>query len=383
MKSTLVQSATRLDAYLLARPKRTQYLFIVLTLMAMVYQCLPDVPRQYADYSRAPILNDLRDMYSKRKLDQTPEEASRWSKEASSPYPPAVLLADAGLYALGQWTGIGFYGVVILLACLFLGLSIQYFLATRWYLFPVLYLNFSYFGYRFVFVQDSSYLVMLVVIMAALLLARAGRQACHALMAVAIDMKLAPLYYAKNILWMARSTAVVFVAILLIGLVLPYVVWDNYLDIYRFQEGAKGDAYGLLAGVSYGILMGLLLWYVEMRLGFDMEDRIGWGLVPFAMFLAMKMNVPRHLLIVLLVPDKRGLRNIAAAIGLGLPSLLPQFIRFGSSLSITTGLLFMVIAWYLKTIGWGVVWEDLRQPGRTLNMMLNDSPNPDADDHRQ
>ncbi len=91
------------------------------------------------------------------------------------------------------------------------------------------------------YVQDNTYLVMLVVIMAALFLARAGREACHALMAVAIIMKLSPLYYVKNVLTMRRRTAVVFVAILLAGLVLPYFVWDNYLYIYRYGNDLKGD----------------------------------------------------------------------------------------------------------------------------------------------
>ncbi|HEU5258555.1 MAG TPA: hypothetical protein VFU28_21360 [Vicinamibacterales bacterium] len=34
------------------------------------------------------------------------------------------------------------------------------------------------------------------------------------------------------------------------------------------------------------------------------EDRIGWGLVSFSLLLALKMNVARHLLVVLLGPDK-------------------------------------------------------------------------------
>ena len=55
-----------------------------------------------------------------------------------------------------------------------------------------------------------------------------------------------------------------------------------------------------------------------------MEDRIGWSLVPFAMFVGIKMRVARHLLVVLLVPDKRGPRNIVAAIGLALYAVAPR-----------------------------------------------------------
>lgn len=395
MTSGFAQSVTRVETHLLAVSKPVQYLAIALTMIAMVHQCLPHVPRQYFDYSRTAllrniqqsptfgsdtiadmyeskvILNDPRDMYTKQKLDQTPEEAGEWSKAASAPYPPAVLLSEAGLYALGRWTGLQFYGLILILACVFVGLSARYFLQTRWYLFPILYLNFSYFGYRFIYVQDGSYLVMLVVIMAALFLARARQSASHALMAVAIDMKLSPLYYVKNIPGMSRRMAILFVAILVAGLVLPYFIWDNYLYIYRFQEGIKGGRSELLGAIVLGILFSVLLWYVETRLKFDMEDRVGWGVVPFALFLALKMNVARHLLIVLLVPDKRGPRNIVAAVALALPALFPGYVRFGSSLAVATVLLFGTLFWHLGKVGWGTVMDDLRHPGRTVRMMLS------------
>ena len=393
--SGFAQSVTRADAFLLDVSKPVQYLAIALTMVAMVYQCLPHVPRQYVDYSHVPllsniaqppafgsdtvadmyeskvILNDPGDMYTKQKLDQAPEEAAYWSKAASAPYPPAVLWAEAGLYALGRWTGLQFYGLILMLACVFVGWSARYFLQTRWYLFPLLYLNFSYFGYRFVYVQDGSYLVMLVVIMAALVLARARNSASHALMAVAITMKLSPLYYLKNISGMSRRTALLFAAILLAGLVLPYFIWDNYLYIYQFQEGIKGGRSELASAIIIGGLFSVLLWYVETRLGFDMEDRVGWGLVPVALFLALKMNVARHLLIVLLVPDKRGPRNVVAAVALALPVLFPAYVRFGSSLAIATVLLFGTLVWYLGRVGWRTVMDDLRHPGRTVRMMLS------------
>ena len=98
--------------------------------------------------------------------------------------------------------------MVLLLAALFVALSLWYFLNTRWYLFPLLYLNFAYFGHRFVYVQDDSYLAMLVVVMIALVLARSRREASHLLMALAITMKLSPAAYAREILTMRRGTAI-------------------------------------------------------------------------------------------------------------------------------------------------------------------------------
>src|SRR4030095_15740409 len=90
-------------------------------------------------YEARVVLNDVSDMYTKAHVEQTPLEALTWSKEASAPYPPATLLIEAGLFALGERTGIGFYGLVAGLAILFLALSAVYCLRTRWYLFPLLY----------------------------------------------------------------------------------------------------------------------------------------------------------------------------------------------------------------------------------------------------
>ena len=241
---------------------------------------------------------------------------------------------------------------------------------TRWYVFPLLYLNFSYFSTRFVAVQDGSYLVMLVVVIAALLLARAGLEACHALMAVAIAMKVSPVYYVTSVFKMSRGMAWVFAAIVIAGLVVPYVVWDNYLYIFRFNDGIKGHWYDTVGAALVAVPFAAVLWYVETRRPFDLEDRIGWGLVPFALFLGLKMNVARHLLIVLLVPDKRALRSAAAAVGLALPALFPSWIRFNSALPITGGLLAAVLAVYLRQVGWATVRDDLRHPARTLRAMM-------------
>jgi hypothetical protein len=364
-----------LDAWLLAWPRARRCAAIALTIAVMIALSLPNVPRPFVDYARVPllrhisqpatygtdtiadvyesnvVLNDVFDMYTKAKVDQTPLEAQTWSKAASAPYPPAVLLAEAGLSAIGTRLGVGLYGMVLLLAIAFVGMSLWYCLRTRWYVFPLLYLNVVYFSERFVYVQDGSYLVMLVVVMIALLLARAGRGACHAVMALAITMKLSPLAYAMNLPAMTRRRAAIFVAILAAGLVLPYFVWDNYLYIYSFNDGLKGRWYSSIVAAAIAVPFAYALWRVQERRGFDLEDRIGWGLVPFALFLGWKMNVARHLLIVLLVPDKRGLRSACAAIGLALPVLLPGLVRFNSALPITTALLVAVLAWYWRTPG--------------------------------
>jgi hypothetical protein len=389
----LFSRLANLDQRLLAFPRPLRTALIALTLVVMVAWSLPKVPRPFVDFADLPVIggvqrydtfgpdsvgdmyvarvvvNDPSDMYTKVRTEQTPLEASTWSKEASAPYPPVVLLAEAGLYVIGERSGLGFYGMILGCAGLFLFMSLVYFLRTRWYLFPLLYLNFDYFSYRFVYVQDNTYLVMLVVVMGALFLARGGKPSCHAAMALATTMKLSPLYYAKNVVSMDRRSALLFVGILVAGLVMPYFIWDNYLYIYRFGNELKGDWASTAGALLLAVPFALVVWYVEVRLGFDLEDRVGWGLVPFALFLGFKMNVARHLLVVLLVPDKRALRNVAAAIGLAVPALLPGVVAFNSSLAIATLVLAVGLAGYLDRIGWDVVKDDVRHPARTMRLM--------------
>ena len=397
---TVLEAAASVDGFLMRASRPVRYAVIAVTLLHMIAVAIPNVPRPYIDYSRIPplsgiqqyetygtdtignsyvakvVLNDPLDMYTKARLEQTPLEKATWTREASAPYPPAALLTAAGLYAIGTATGIEFYGIVVLLAALFLALSLWYFLQTRWYLFPLLYLNFAYFGHRFVYVQDDSYLAMLVVVMIALLLARAKREASHILMAVATTMKLSPAAYVRQVATMRRGTAIAYVAILLAGFVLPYFIWENYLAIFTFHEQVKGNVYDTIAAIAVVVPFTIVLWYVETRLGFDREDRIGWSLVPFGMFIGLKMRVARHLLIVLLVPDKRGPRNIAAAIGLGLHALHPGVFKLGTVLYITSVLLIGVQVYYLSRIGWPTVREDARHPLRTAMLLLSETTRP-------
>jgi len=394
---TVLEAAAAVDRYLLRVNRPVQYTVIAATILHMIAVAIPNVPRAYIDYARFPLLsgvqqyetygtdtignayvakvflNDPLDLYTKARLEQTPLEKATWTREASGPYPPAALLTAVGLYALGEATGIEFYGMILMLAALFLALSLWYFVNTRWYLFPLLYLNFAYFGYRFVYVQDDSYLAMLVVIVSALVLARARREAGHILMALAITMKLSPAAYARQILTMQPGMAMIFVGILFAGFVIPYFIWDNYLYIWTFHDQLKGNIYDTVAAVVLVVPFTIVLWYVETRLKFDMEDRIGWSLVPFAMFVGIKMRVARHLLIVLLVPDKRGPRNIVASIGLALFAAAPEVFRLGSVLYITTVLLFAVLAHYLGRIGWATVLDDARHPLRTVRLLLSES----------
>jgi hypothetical protein len=187
-------------------------------------------------------------------------------------------------------------------------------------------------------------------------------------------MKFSPLYHVRQLPLMPRRVALVFAGILISGLIIPALVWNNYTSIYLFHDAAKGSRGGLAAGLAFGAIFSVTLAYVETRLDFDLEDRIGWGLVPFAMFLAMKMNVPRHLLIVLLIPDKRAWRNVVAALALFV--VLVPGVRFGATLPVATVLLAGVLLGFLRTIGWQTVADDCRNPIRTLRSLCRPASPP-------
>lgn len=378
----------------------TRRAILILTWVVIVATAITNVPRAYVDFAGLPllekirqpehygtdtiadmyearvVLNDASDMYTKALVPQTAFEAHTWSKEASAPYPPATLLAEAGLYALGTWSGVGFYGVIAALAFLFLALSAWYAHRTRWYIFPLLYLSFSYLGERFFRVQDGSYLIMLNVVMAALVLARQERTSAHLLMAVATTLKLSPAYYVRHLAAWSRPVAAAYIGILALGLVVPIFIWENYLYIYTFHRDLKGGVADTVAAIGITLPFTVLLWYIETRLPLQFEDRIGWALVPGAMFMGLMSNTARHLVLALLIPDRRGVRNVVAAVGLLLPAVLPGIVRPNSALLICSALLVISLAVYLGRIGWDVVIDDLRHPSRTVRMMLRDDQSP-------
>ena len=62
------------------------------------------------------------------------------------------------------------------------------------------------------------------------------------------------------------------------------------------------------------------------------------------MFAGLLANSGRHLLIALIVPDKRVGRNLAAAVGLALHGLFPSVVRLGSLVYVTTAVLVCVLS---------------------------------------
>jgi len=219
-------------------------------------------------------------------------------------------------------------------------------------------------------VQDDSYLIMLVIVMAALALARAGRRGSHVLMAIAIITKLSPFYYLKEVARMPRVAAAAVIAIVCAGLLLPYVIWPNYLYIFRFHAEGHGAYWtNTLAAGSVVAAFSVALAYVEARLPFDLEDRIGWSMVPVAMLLALTMNAARHLLLVLLVPDKRVMRNLAGAAALWLRYVLAAHVPFGAVVYFAVVFLWFAVGGYLSRIGWTTIRDDLRHPARTARLI--------------
>jgi hypothetical protein len=67
---------------------------------------------------------------------------------------------------------------------------------------------------------------------------------------------------------------------------------------------------------------------------------------------------------VLLIPDKRGIRNIAAAVGLTVPVIFG--VPFNASLGFAVLVLLTGLTYYLRIIGWERVRGDLQTPLQTL-----------------
>jgi hypothetical protein len=181
----------------------------------------------------------------------------------------------------------------------------------------------------------------------------------------------------RNLASMMRGTAMTFIGILVTGLVVPAMIWEDYLYIYVFHGTVKGNVYDTAAAIVIVVPFSLVMWYVQVRRHFDLEDRIGWALVPLALFTAIKMRVARHLLIVLLVPDKRGDRNAVAAVALALRAVWPDLFHLASVMYMSVVLLCLVLVRDLRRIGWPTVKADLRRPARTLRLLLLD-PQPSA-----
>ena len=90
--------------------------------------------------------------------------------------------------------------------------------------------------------------------------------------------------------------------------------------------------------------------------------------------MAVTLNTARHLLLVLLVPDKRGARNVAAAVALGLYALVPSVVRQGAMVYVAFAGLIVALVYYLDRIGWDVVRDDARHPARTARMLFTGIP---------
>jgi hypothetical protein len=63
------------------------------------------------------------------------------------------------------------------------------------------------------------------------------------------------------------------------------------------------------------------------------------------LFFAVKFNAVRHLLIVLLVPDRRAIRNLAAAVGLALAAVTAPSLPLNAALPVVTALLLASLYW--------------------------------------
>ena len=130
---------------------------------------------------------------------------------------------------------------------------------------------------------------------------------------------------------------------------LPYFLLPNYLYIYSFQSETRGSLWQTVGAIAVTLPFSYLLWRLQRREKLDLEDRIGWSLVPVALFLAFNVNAARHLLVALLVPDKHAVRTSTAAIGIGIVALSGGRLSINSILPLVTAMLYGFVVWQLRS----------------------------------
>jgi hypothetical protein len=343
----MTSALARLDAWLLARPTSVRAVVIALTLLFALVVRLSFVPVAYHDfgalnrgseygndyysdtYGARAVYNHPSDMYTRRLTEQTLAE-TYWPKRSVAPYPPAALLLLAGVHAVGEALGIGFYGVLMGLDALLVGLVLAYALRTRWYLFPLVELN-VFLAYRFWGVGSCNGLLVVLCLMLGVFVARAKPVLGVLLGVFAVCLKLTPVFFLTNFLRFRRSAQLVAAVLLSAGFVLPFFVLENYRYIYGFHAtrdigpivkalvalGLDGPFTSQLAAIlgwvlplALGLLFSLVFLYAQLKLKFSWEDRIGWAAVPFSLLFSLRMLSMRTLFEAMAIPDARIVRSL-------------------------------------------------------------------------
>ena len=362
-----------------------KYLILIVTILFIAFSRIQMVPREYANigdiqiredigtdfiadnYTAKVALNDPFDIYTKNSLNQTEQEAQTWTKEESSPYPPLAIYHITTIYKIGDILGIGFYGVVISLELILIIMVFLYFIKTNWYLIPIVYLNF-YLAHRFWWVGDATYLLVLIYIMMALFTVKKYKTISISLMAIATIIKFSPIYYIKNIFTMKKHQWILYISILVIGLILPFIIYKNYSYIYTFNsEKSEGFLLPFIVAGSFSIA----LCYIEYRMKFNDEDIIGWASIPFAIFTVLSTYAVRHLLLLLIIPDKRGYRNIALLILIHLRLIMDKFDFDNRIIAWSSIICFLIIFMHMFIeIGLEKIISDIKNPILLIKKMV-------------
>lgn len=358
----VVEALRALDARLMAIRGSRRAMVLVLTGVALVVIRLWMVPAEVLDtgfnrteligmdywadsYVGRVVANHPRDMYLKVETPQLGRE-TRWTKPAAAPYPPFALLFFGGMHLAGVATGLGFYGMLVLVEAAFLTLALVYCLRTRWYLFPLTYLN-AFLALRVYWVGGASNILVLLLMMVALLLARVRSPWAQVVMALSIVTKVTPAFYLVQLRRWAGWTRALVVLVLATGLVLPLFWVEGYAGIWQRHAGRDTavigetlSAYGwgaltpVAVALAYVLPLVFVGWFtsvllrVQKALDWDDEDRIGWAAAPFALLFSLRVAALRMFFMAMLLPDKRGTRGVFVAV-MGLADLVMLGAGFG------------------------------------------------------
>ncbi|MEM3342535.1 MAG: hypothetical protein QW728_07570 [Thermoplasmata archaeon] len=278
----------------------------------------------YADsYEARVILNDPLDMYTKslpitekestcegQRLG-TPEFPDKpWTKEDCAPYPPLALAGIALAFAAGGESFSGFYNIQVQLEIVFALFVLLYALQTRRYLIFPLYFLSPFTVFMFWKESHMSFLVSDFFFLIGLILLESKREGSAFIamgLSAATKFLNAPMALLTNRLSL-RNRWLYFVIPLFIFLILPVLIFDNYL--YIFQRGSDRP---VLAPLLTLLCLGELIFFEFFTSPKKyLNDVMGFSMLPSAIYFTLSKDfiAPNYYLLVLSLPDRRYYRNI-------------------------------------------------------------------------
>ncbi|MEM3342578.1 MAG: hypothetical protein QW728_07785 [Thermoplasmata archaeon] len=274
-------------------------------------------------YESRVFLNDYRDAYTKTQIEPRWPENSYFAKPECAPYPPVLLVVLSAIYYGMGGDAVDFYyfsiafefitALVLLLYCLMEDRIVPF---ICYYLNPV---SIWFFGYFWHFTMT----IFLFFIFSGMTLYRAGfKRAGMFFAGTAIAAKLFNIFllaqHRVKWIWLTWSAVI-------LGLVVPYFIFDNYLSIFTFHSqrglrflmdsftftGGKYLAIGLIALLYIGTIgVCLMIKRLEILRNYNTLEIMAGSMLPFAFLMGIQVASNYYILMAMMLPTREVRRNI-------------------------------------------------------------------------